>query len=328
LNINMLNIADVSSCKDFTRRCIDGAIANGTITIQGGTGGGGGATPGPPPKGAVSTGLDFVGQNEVLAADGAADWAFPVTLIGSGTVIGISINNTNGSRSIWDTYPGNGLWLVAVRSSGRILNNNDGSVRFDVGGTTELGLYVAENGSLAEGITNYIITITFLDGRTVTIDPVVNTTATTPSGGGGTGGGGGGGGSGVSGYRSPFQTNNADLVGASKTPGPDGANDWVFPITLSGIQQRITGITIQNTDGIYSLWDTIPGSNSWLIGVADRNGRILNRSDGSVSFTISGPTDLYLYVCDNSSLADGNTNYRVIITLEDRSTVSRDIPRR
>lgn len=305
--LNMLNLAGVRSCKEFTKDC-----------VERGGGGTGGGTLNPSSKGAVQTPIDYVEQSENLARDGVADWAFPIRLIGSGTVIGISINNTNGVRSIWDTYPGNGMWLTAVVVSGRLMNNSDGSVRFDVNGTTDLDLYVAENGSLSDGNTNYIITVTFLDGRTVTIKPANNTTGTIPMGGG----------SAISGYQPPYQTTNADIVGPNKSLQGDGDKDWVFPITLSGIQQTITGITIQNTDGIYSLWDTIPGSVSWLIGVTDRNGRILNSRDGSVSFNISGPTDLYLYVCDNGSLGSENTNYRVIITLKDGSTIERDVPRR
>lgn len=118
--------------------------------------------------GAFLTSEDYVQRSEKLAGDGTPDWCFPIRLIGTGTVADIRINNISGQYSIWDTTPGNNLWLTAVVADGRVLNKSDGSVSFPINGTVDLGLYVADNGSLKSGKTRYRITVRFSDGRSVT----------------------------------------------------------------------------------------------------------------------------------------------------------------
>lgn len=152
----------IPSCAAYTRDCLDRNASSS-------------------PAGAVQTTIDFVQKSERLMGDGTGDWAFPIRLIGEGTIVSVSINNISGVYSVWDTVPGNGMWATAVITGGQMRNAADGSISLPVSGTTDIMLYVADNGtSLANGNTRYRITIRFSDGRTVTIDPATSNTALIP----------------------------------------------------------------------------------------------------------------------------------------------------
>ena len=165
--------AGVPHIRNYVMNCLRGA--GGTT---GGTSGGGAA-------GASQTTVDVVRQNETFGGDRVGDWSFGFRLRGSGTVTSITIRNTNGQYSVWDTIPGNSSWLVAVYSGQRRLNRSDGSVMFNVNGVMDLTLYVADNGSLAAGRTRYKITVKFRDGRVAEFDPATTRTVLAPSPGGG-----------------------------------------------------------------------------------------------------------------------------------------------
>lgn len=78
------------------------------------------------------------------------------------------MKSVNGEFSVWDTVPGNGMWLMAVMENGRLLNRGDGSVEipFD-GGSHLLDLLIEDNGSLSRGTTDYLLELFFSDGSKV-----------------------------------------------------------------------------------------------------------------------------------------------------------------
>ena len=113
-----------------------------------------------------------------------------------------------------------------------------------------------------------------------------------------------------------------DYVQKSGKPAGDGIPDWCFPIRLIGTG-TVESISINNINGQYSVWDTIPANNLWLTAVVI-DGRVLNRSDGSVSFPISGDVGLELYVADNGSLKGNRTRYRITVRFTDGRVVTLD----
>jgi hypothetical protein len=268
-------------------------------------GGGTGGTPGRGAAGATPTRVDVVQRSERFAGDGVGDWSFRFRLLGSGTVSSITVRNTNGQFSVWDTIPRNGYWLAAVYSGRRSLSRNDGSVMFNVDGAIDLTLYVADNGSLSAGRTRYKIIVKFRDGRVAEFDPALTGSVQAPSPGGGP----------------PPRTaagasqTRVDVVQRSERFAGDGVGDWSFRFRLLG-SGTVSSITVRNTNGQFSVWDTIPRNGYWLAAVYSGQRR-LSRNDGSVMFNVDGAIDLTLYVADNGSLSAGRTRYKIIVKFRD-----------
>ena len=280
----------IQSCSTYTQICID---RNSSSSYS--------------PAGAVQTAADFVQRSERLAGDGTGDWAFPIRLIGGGTIVMVSISNISGEFSVWDTIPGNGMWATAVTTGGQVRNSGDGSISLPVSGTTDIVLYVSDNGtSLANGNTRYRITIRFSDGRTVTIDPAASNTAQIPAN-----------------TPSGFNLTTSDYVQKSEKLAGDGVADWAFPVELIG-GGTIVMVSINNTSGELSVWDTVPKNGMWSTAVTI-DGQIKNSGDGSISLPVRGTTELVLYMADNgTALADGKTRYRITIRFSDGRIVTID----
>lgn len=76
----------------------------------------------------VQQNRDLTGGNEKLRGDGKPDSSARIVLTGSNTIASISVKSVKGEVAEWDTIPSNGLWLLAVTHSGKVLNKQDGSV--------------------------------------------------------------------------------------------------------------------------------------------------------------------------------------------------------
>ena len=111
-----------------------------------------------------------------------------------------------------------------------------------------------------------------------------------------------------------------DYVQKSGKMAGDGNPDWCFPIRLIGTG-TVESISINNISGQYSIWDTLPANHFWLTAVVI-DGRVLNRSDGSVSFPISGDVGIELYVADNGSLQGNKTRYKITVRFNDGREVT------
>jgi hypothetical protein len=113
---------------------------------------------------------------------------------------------------------------------------------------------------------------------------------------------------------------SVDLVSMSETPGADGQADAVLQLEVRR-PGRVRSLGLRNTDGLYSVWDTVPGNGHVLLGVAEagRPGVLLNRPDGSVDLEVEGSRSLLLYAADNSSIRGGQTHYQLNLTFGDGS---------
>jgi len=111
---------------------------------------------------------DLMKKSETSGGDGRIDAVIKFVMRASGNVKSIEIRNTDGRHSVWDTIPGNGHVLLGIADPRRpdvLLNRQDGSIGIDVQDPCDLLLYVADNGSIVAGKTNYQVTVTFTDGR-------------------------------------------------------------------------------------------------------------------------------------------------------------------
>lgn len=117
----------------------------------------------------AESGRDVVGRHESLSPDGRVDgvYRFAVTAPGQ-TVTSISIQSTNGSRSVWDTVP-NAHSAALVIVNGRVMNQQDTSVSIPLGrGETIFDVFV-EAGARQFGLDPMRITVGFASGATTEI---------------------------------------------------------------------------------------------------------------------------------------------------------------
>ena len=127
----------------------------------------------PPKLNAVLEGFglyDFLSLNEGTGGDSRKDAVIKVTIHAFRKISSIEVRNTNGQHSVWDTVPNNGCSLLGVASGGtpdKLINRSGGCVDIDIEDSTIFILYLADNGSIRGGRTNYQVSITFSDGKIV-----------------------------------------------------------------------------------------------------------------------------------------------------------------
>lgn len=111
--------------------------------------------------------VDLVGGSESIASDGQMDVQISVRVNAGGTLKAIQVSNVNGQGSVWDTIPGNSIWVLAVadkENPQKLLNGADGSVEIKVDRQREFLLYFADNGAVRDGRTDFAVTLTYADG--------------------------------------------------------------------------------------------------------------------------------------------------------------------
>ncbi|MFH1115629.1 MAG: hypothetical protein V1792_17105 [Pseudomonadota bacterium] len=275
--------------------------------------------------------FDAVSPGKQISGDDKADALFLLTVEAKDKVItGLDIRNVDGIKSNWDTVPGTASSAIGVASKSdpvKLLNDRDGSVKIPVKDRVDLNLYVADNGSVAEGKTKYRVAVTFADGE-ITWCPALRSSQKSDEG---------------------KQTAPApqrpqvnflgkwmgyvptDAVGPYVGMKPDGKPDAVFSLDIEVTPNNfITGVEIQSLDGISKKWGTgrtSPGN--WGMGVAYKATAkaLINKPDGSVRVPISNRTELYLYVADPGDLASTNQQLRMIVHLADGSAYQQYIRR-
>ena len=253
---------------------------------------------------------DIVGRNETRSGNGKSDWRVDVKLENSGTVTGMKISNVKGPAGEWDTIPGNGKWLLAVtRPDGSILNNSDGSINLRVPSTTDLVLWMENNGSLDKAETRSLLTVTYDDGRLLEteVQPYSGTTYY---------------GDGEFLEARLVGIGNSDFVGKNENLRGDQNRDSRFDIKLRA-SGTVSAIHLVNTTK-GGAWDTIPNNGKWLIAVKQPGGSLLNASDGSVRLSMDGTASLELWVQDDGTLGNDASAFRIKIDFTDGSTLEKE----
>ncbi len=103
--------------------------------------------------------------------NGSPDAQFRFHIIAPGrTITSLKIQNPEGGKSLWDTIPGNEVWMVAVLKKNKLLNKPDGQLEVTLAqGEEVFDLYVQDNNSIVVGKTNYKVTLSFKDGSQIEI---------------------------------------------------------------------------------------------------------------------------------------------------------------
>ena len=93
---------------------------------------------------------DYVGRNEDLKGNGAADSRIRVRITAPGkTIAAIHIQSTEGLEAAWDTIPGNDRWLIAATNGQELLNKEDGSMHYPLpDGELKFDLWVQDNNAI------------------------------------------------------------------------------------------------------------------------------------------------------------------------------------
>jgi hypothetical protein len=266
---------------------------------------------------------DAVGVSRKIGGDEKADGLILLNVEADDkTITGIEIRNVDGTRSVWDTVPSSTnppIGVASINDPVRLLNKSDGSVRIDVKGRLDLNLYVADNGSLEAGQTNYRVTVTFADGG-ISWCPVQAASRSDQKG---------------PEEKTEKPKTNAhflaswlgyvatDAVGLYPEMKPDGKPDAVFGLDIQLIPKGvITGIELTSLDGTSRRWTTSGGPGTWGLGVAYQasSQALINRADGSVRIPLDERTQFYLYAADPGDLSSIQHNLRLVVHLDDGSS--------
>ena len=111
--------------------------------------------------------VDLVGGGESIAPDGQNDALISLRLSPGGTVTTLTVHNVDGHPAVWDTIPGNSLWVLGVADKEKpkgLLNKPDGSVEIKADKLKEMLLYFADNGAVRDGKTRLSVTVAYADG--------------------------------------------------------------------------------------------------------------------------------------------------------------------
>lgn len=275
---------------------------------------------------------DFLSKNEQLMPDGEKDVLIRVRVGNKGRVSSMTISNTDGRYSVWDTLPGNGKWPLMVVKDGEILNSTNGSVNFEVREPGIYELYIPDNGSVKAGDTSYEIRLVYSDGKKFIIPvsrkgeltlqgEVANYPVNVQAPGAILFGKADG--TAKSGLPDIMQFEN-DYVSDSERLEKDGQPDWGIQLT-PGLSTTIISLKVENINGDYSVWDTLPGNGKWLVAVTDDYGKVLNEPNGSLDLKITEGEVLWLWMSDNGSFSGGRTNYRVTLMNAGGNTYSFEV---
>jgi len=266
-------------------------------------------------KGPETSEFDFTGPGEKRGGDFEKDRQFSLTLRGKGVLTGVRLRSLKGGAS-WDTLPDNKTPLVGVGRAGStgLLNQEAGSLRLSLNGTTALVLYVGGEGALKPG--PFRVSLAFEDGKVLERE-----TAGTP----GTTGEPPAPGAKLLVLGRPANL-KADRVGPNEGAKGNGKPDWGFSVRLEGLEgdQTLTALSVRSLNNA-GAWDTVPGNKRWRLLVRRPGGAFLNEPDGSLFLPLSEPVTLQLWMEDfNRALNRTKGSVRVEALLEDGTRLTRD----
>jgi hypothetical protein len=273
--------------------------------------------------------FDAVNPGKTIAGDNKPDGLFVLTVEAKDREItAIEIRNADGTPSIWDTVPStnNGAIGVALESDPvRLVNNRDGSVSIKVKDRVDLNLYVGDNGSIAEGKTNYWVSVAFSGGGVSRC--LAQRTAHTGQEAREESGG-------------PTKVNflatwlgfvSTDAVGPYPELKPDGIADALFGLDIEiSPKNFITGIEINSLQGSLTKWGTAgTGKGDWGLAVAYQSAptALLNNADGSIRIPIDKRVQFYVYAADPGDLATTYDRLRMVVHLADGTSYQQPIRR-
>ena len=274
---------------------------------------------------------DLAGRGETIDKDGNPDWKVSLKLSGQDTIISLIVRGIDGAPGEWDTLPGNNKPIAVVTdAAGAILNTSTGKVNIPLNGTKAISLWLTDNGSLARTSNKYKVMAVLSDGSTFerTIDrgtlQSAQQTQLQPAA--------------TSGAVQESDSVRAFYMGkgprnllgkgepADIRTGLDANPDAHIRLRLLSLDGTVQSIAIESLDRKGGDWDTLPGNGIWHIAVTETDtGPVISKQDGSLSRTVSGNSQLHLWLADNGKLSASPSNYRVIVRFTDGRALAQTL---
>jgi len=248
---------------------------------------------------------DFGGKYEYLKPDGSKDYLVQLNINFPGKYIkNIEIRNTNGQFTVWDTIPGNGMWsLFVCNQYNHLFSNQNGGLKQPLPAKGTYFIYLPDNGSIEKGKTDYKLTVFFTDGSKAETKVLKNFRI-------------------LHDIKAVLvKRSNKDYGGKYEEVRPDGEKDYLLELTISYKGKTIKDIEVRNTNGQFTVWDTIPRNGMWALAVV-KDGQLYSYNDSSIR-----PITLYnnkekilIYLPDNGSIRKGKTDYKLTVFFTDGSS--------
>jgi Bacterial Ig domain/Divergent InlB B-repeat domain len=262
---------------------------------------------------------DRVGESgSAPAPDGVLDGTFTLTLApGSGarTISRLELRRHNSPDAwpdVWDTVPSSAFWTLGVARSpdGQLLNGGSG-INVPLAAGASLTLFAADVEGLFAPGSSFTITASFADASTASANTTVAATPAAPPAASPT-------------LALAFAGFARDRVG----PGggafaPNGILDGIFTLTLApGSGTRtVTKFELRRQNSS-DVWDTLPTSAFWTLGVANSfDDHLLNGGSG-VSVQVGGGASLTLFAADMAALYASGSSFTITATFADGSTAT------
>jgi hypothetical protein len=251
--------------------------------------------------------------------DGKPDAAFSFqmpAIPGNQTISEIQIQAVSGAPGVWTTAAKGGSYigLADPKTPNDIINKKRGPLNLKIDEPLELLLYVTDDGTLTAEDRRYQIKVIKSDAssrvvpvKTLSSEKLEQASPSEASDGR------------VRMSAINIGLSQYDAVGPYKVLQGDDKPDGLFQLTLEARDKVIKSIEVGGMDSASPIWDTIPGSKAWALGVALTNDpvHLLNKADGTISVPLGDRIRLNLYLADNGDIAKGTAAFRVGVTFTD-----------
>lgn len=249
--------------------------------------------------------LDLAGEGEGIGGNGHKDHVFGIRFFfKKDTVVkGLKITaEGSGKKAEWDTVAGNKAPLAVILDpSQNIVNKADGSVSFTGNGEAVYSIFVDDKaGVLSASDAKAKVTIALADGSMLEKEAVKGKKTAAKD-------------SAIAEYRG---IGKYDFVGQGKRLESNMNPDKFIGLSLN-TTNTLTGVKIKDREG--HAFDTIPSSKNPLVAVITPKNEKLNKSDGSISLQVKGPTELFLAFDEEDEKEAGP--YHVTMVFADGSLI-------
>lgn len=264
--------------------------------------------------------VDIVGTGTSRIADGTLDASFTLAVTGAQAITEISLKNETTGK-MWSTSPSNNVGLLTVKNSGGSILNTSGRLPVTpvlMGADFKLYFNDAE-GSIPSD-SDFTVIVRLIDNQEVTGKTSVkgfNTAApvaASPNSSEGI-------------YAFEINgTSQHDYAGRNEKVGADGRKDQQFTLSINFRDAAVRGVKISaQTYSQNAQWDTAAGNNIPIVTVVDSGNNIMNRTDGTVAFSVRGTHKYTLLTQDTDGImADQSVKARITISLADGRIFERD----
>ncbi len=257
---------------------------------------------------------DVLGAGNSRTADGKSDASFSLAVSGAQAIKRISLKNETTGKT-WSSSPSGTTELLIVKdSSGNILNASGGMSVTPVLLGADFKLYINDAVTAIPKDSDFTVIVTLIDNQDVIgktkVKGLGNPAPATPAAPAAE--------EGITG----FETNGIsehDFAGTSEKVGADGKNDYQFTLALNFKDATVRAMKVSAlAPSKKAEWDTIAGNSLPIATVIDSGNNILNKTDGTVAFRVTGTGKYIILVQDKDGvMGDPAVKAKITISLSD-----------